>query len=152
MNFRKLTVVAVFAVLFISLLALPTFAKDAIREEDSPYYLIVGDAYVTDANKADILGDGTAVFDSENYVLTLKNYVSEKTSSLIVDSQTGYKAFFSVFYPGEKDLTVRIEGNCHFMSAVRVDHGTIEVKDATVTFSEHASAMFETNSSNLSII
>lgn len=143
MNFRKMITLSFFVMLFIALLALPTFAKDAIREEDSPYSLIVGDVFVTDANKADILGDGTAVFDSENNVLTIKNFSSEKMSTITVNSQTGYKSFFSVFYVGEEKLTVKIEGNCHFMSAVRVDHGEIQIKDATVTFSEYANAMLE---------
>lgn len=151
MNFRKIVIFSFLAILFVALLALPTFAKDVIEEEDSPYSLIVGDVYVTDANKADILGDGTAVFDSENYVLTIKNFKSDTTSTVTVDSQTGYKSFFSVFYPGEKDLTVKIEGNCHFMSAVRVDHGTIEIKDANVTFSEFASAMFESEYGLISV-
>ena len=143
MKLRKVITLSFLTVLFMIVLALPTFAKDVIREEDSPYSLIVGDVFVTDANKANVLDDNTVVFDSENYILTIKNFSSEKTSTIVVDSQTGYKSFFSVFYAGEKELTVRIEGNCSFMSAVRIDHGKIEIKDANITFSEYASAMFE---------
>ena len=143
MKFRKIIIFSLLTLLFMIFLAMPTFAKDVIDESKSPYSLIVGDIYVTDANKEDILGDGSAKFDSQNYVLTIKDYTSDNTSTLVVDSQTQYKSFFSLFYAGEKDLTVQIEGDCHFMSAVRVDHGKIEITNAKVTFSEYASAMFE---------
>lgn len=151
MTIRKLIYTVALAVLLLSLLALPALAKDDFRENEAPYKLAVGGLYVTDSNKADILGDGTAVFDSDTYTLTLRNYRHDKLFYIPVSTQPELNALFSVLYLGEKDLTVIVEGECHFAGALRVDHGTLKVQDARVTFADHVNAFFECEYGLLSI-
>ena len=56
--------------------AMPVGAEESKAPEESPYYIYVGNRAVTPENASDILGDGTASYDREKDVLTLRNFTT----------------------------------------------------------------------------
>ncbi len=85
-----------------------------------PYGLVVGDTIVTDDNAEDILGDGTAAYDSASNTLTLRDCRLTKG----YEWQTVEHNYAGIFATG--DLNLMVEGD----NTVAVDNNDANVIDA----------------------
>ena len=119
---------------FVFVLLCAFFVIPASAATDDGTGMFVGGVAVTDENRSDILGDGTASFDPETLTLTLKNYKAEG----VVRTDDGGKASenaLSVYTGvGSSAITVKITGDCYFPGGVVNVIGKIVVEDAKVTF------------------
>ena len=80
----------------------------SLRSSVMSYPLWVGGVQVTDANKDNILGDGTASFDPDSNTLTLTNANITATSTYTLSSVTTYQ---NVVHASGLDLTVSLSGD-----------------------------------------
>ena len=92
---------------------IPAFSMTSFADEGEPYYVWVAGTWVTDANKNDVLGDGTVSFDPDSHTLTLKNanivgkvYSPSYSGGIILSPKGDYDTF-----------TIRLEGKNTVTSA-----------------------------------
>ena len=116
------------------LIALFLIAAGASDEADlpgdvveSPYGLYVAGVAVTEENASDILHDGSAVYDPENRLLQLHNFITADYVS--------YEYYrYSVLATQKTDI--RITGYFTVAQGIRADQGDVCFDDAELTFAE----------------
>ena len=111
------------------------------------YPLWVGGVQVTDANKDNILGDGTASFDPDSNTLTLTNANITATSSY---QYNGVFTYSSVIYARGLDLTVSLSGNNTVGDgsaddAITSDEGTLAITGGCLTAAGSDVAIYAEN-------
>ena len=110
------------------------FLVPASADTSESYEIFVGRYQVTSENAHDILGDGTAVYDKVNQILTLKNYREETVRRMEENGQMTEKAMSVFVGINSAPITIVIEGECHFVGGIYNALGNVKVQDAEVTF------------------